>query len=258
MRFSLLRQSLYGVLHIFLGFLPDRAPRILMYHSVGGGSPSAVGRDEFEWQMAYVAQRFRIIPLSQLFNSSWTKGRPLACITFDDGFASVFEHAVPVLASHGISATFFATTGYLGTYHPTFYGKELCMSIGQLRDLVRSGHEAGGHTVSHPKLANIPSGIARKEIEESKATLEVVTGAPVTSFAYPKGSYIQATKALVAAAGFGLAVTIREGSCDMHGDRFALPRIAVDATTSRIEFKGKLSRALYAYEFFKKLYGHAK
>ncbi|MFC5490336.1 polysaccharide deacetylase family protein [Dokdonella soli] len=38
-----------------------------------------------------------------------------ACITFDDGYRDNFEIAVPILRRHGLVATFFIATGYLGT-----------------------------------------------------------------------------------------------------------------------------------------------
>ncbi len=250
---SFLRESVYGLLHVFGGFLPDRAPRIFMYHSVGGSSPLTVRKEEFDWQMAYLAGRFRIVPLSRLFDMPWDEGKPLACVTFDDGFKDACDHAVPVLTTYAIPATFFVTAGYMGGDHPTFYGQERCMSRDDVARLSRAGHEIGGHTVTHPKLASLAPAAAESEIADSKRLLEAVTETPVLSFAYPKGSHTEAVKALVADAGFKLAVTVREGSCVADGDRFALPRIPVDATTGRMQFRGKCSRTLHAYGYLKRL-----
>ena len=250
---SFLRESVCGLLYFFGGFLPDRAPRIFMYHSVGGSSPLTVRVEEFNWQMAYLANRFRIVPLSQLFDTPWNGEKPVACVTFDDGFKDACDHAVPVLTTYAIPATFFVTAGYIGGDHPTFYGQERCMSRDDVARLAHAGHEIGGHTVTHPKLVSLAPAAAESEIADSKRLLEAVTGMPVFSFAYPKGSYTDAVKALVADAGFRLAVTIHEGSCVADGDRFALPRLSVDATTGRMQFRGKCSRALYAYGYLKRL-----
>ena len=248
-----LRESAYGALYFFSWFLPDRAPRIFMYHSVGGSSPLTVRKEEFDWQMAYLAGRFRIVPLSRLFDTPWNGERPVACITFDDGFKDACDHAVPILAKYAVSATFFVTAGYMGGDHPTFYGQERCMSRDDVARLAHAGHEIGGHTVTHPKLASLAPAAAEGEIADSKRLLEAITGTPVLSFAYPKGSHTEAVKALVVDAGFRLAVTIHEGSCVADGDRFALPRLSVDATTSRMQLRGKCSRALYVYGYLKRL-----
>lgn len=50
-------------------------------------------------------------------------------------------------------------------------------------------HEIGAHTLSHVNLMHVPKDVAKREISESRRLLEEVIGKPVTSFAYPYGSY---------------------------------------------------------------------
>ncbi len=249
-----LRELLYAILLIFSSRRPDGAARILMYHSVGGSGPKAVSVKQFRLQMAYLKKYFRITPLLSLFDAGQdTTLASRVCITFDDGFADTYVHAAPILDELGIPATFFITAGYVGRDHPVFYGTEPCMSAGQLTDLVRRGHELGGHTVTHPKLAGLPEESVRAELSGSKAFLKIFIQSEAPAFAYPKGSYNSMVKKLVCEAGFACAVTVREGSCRFTDDRFALPRIAVDAGTGPMQFRGKLSSALYSYERIKKI-----
>src|SRR5919201_575613 len=89
---------------------------ILCYHNVvpqDGGSPDELGLHMplsiFERQMRWLATRFALIPLDE-FVSRLERGaslRRVASITFDDGYASVFEHAWPLLRDLRIPATAF-------------------------------------------------------------------------------------------------------------------------------------------------------
>jgi peptidoglycan/xylan/chitin deacetylase (PgdA/CDA1 family) len=91
------------------------AALILCYHNVvatdqTGGDPELhmpVAR--FEWQMRWLAERYEVVPLAELAGRVVTRGRlkRVAAITFDDGYAGVYSHAVPVLRTLGLPATVF-------------------------------------------------------------------------------------------------------------------------------------------------------
>ncbi|HLQ65177.1 MAG TPA: polysaccharide deacetylase family protein [bacterium] len=68
-----------------------------------------VGRDRFERQMRYVAAHYHVVPLDQLLDPSVSSrdGKPLAAITFDDGYKNVYHVAYPVLRQLGLPATVF-------------------------------------------------------------------------------------------------------------------------------------------------------
>jgi peptidoglycan/xylan/chitin deacetylase (PgdA/CDA1 family) len=70
----------------------------------------------FRWQMALLARCFNVLPLPQAL-AALDAGRlpPRAvCITFDDGYRSVHDLALPVLREFGLPATVFVTSGFLG------------------------------------------------------------------------------------------------------------------------------------------------
>jgi len=119
----------------------------------------------------------------------------------------------------------------------------LMLSESQVKQLVRMGIEVGAHTVSHPILARVDDLSARREILESKATLEEVTGAPVGLFAYPNGQpqrdYLRRHVEMVREAGFSAAVSHAWGACHPGSDRFQLPRMK-PWETSRVGFVGRL------------------
>jgi peptidoglycan/xylan/chitin deacetylase (PgdA/CDA1 family) len=89
---------------------------ILCYHNVVSGEGDRVGdpglhvpRERFERQIRWLAAHYDILSLRE-FTDRLAKGATLrssAVITFDDGYAGIFEHAVPFLVASGIPATVF-------------------------------------------------------------------------------------------------------------------------------------------------------
>lgn len=96
---------------------------ILCYHNVAQpgdcrmGEPGLhVPRDRFEWQMRWLVDHYRVVTLRE-FVDRMTAGaslRSVAAITFDDGYAGVFEHAAPVLQALGLPATVFVVADAVG------------------------------------------------------------------------------------------------------------------------------------------------
>lgn len=90
-----------------------------------------VTSDTFERQLHFLKQNFDIVPLSSLVNSLSTLNsqlsnlnRPLCVITFDDGWRDNYEIAFPILRQHGLPATIFLTTDFIGA-NRAFWHTEL-------------------------------------------------------------------------------------------------------------------------------------
>lgn len=91
----------------------------LIYHRVlAAPDPLLPGVPDvatFERHMRLLKRFFRVLPLSEAvrrLREGTLPGRAL-CISFDDGYADNAELALPVLARHGLPATFFIATAYL-------------------------------------------------------------------------------------------------------------------------------------------------
>lgn len=200
------------------------------------------------------------------------------CLTFDDAYADNFHTARPMLEKAGLPATFFATSGQVGSGRE-FWWDEICRladegrgtvdEVISLRDAVvtlpsrdrdlalaqalgwtserpraredyavmtadelgrLAAHdlfEVGAHTVTHPML---PSLVLREQVAEiggSKSALEQIVGMPVTSFAYPFGTWSAETASAVEAAGFKRAVTAQAGTVGRKFSPYAIPRLLV-------------------------------
>jgi len=89
---------------------------ILCYHNVvmptdagEGDSALHMPRDRFAQQLQWLVAHYDVVPLVEFIRRVETGAtlRYVAAITFDDGYAGVFEHAVPVLDAFGVPATVF-------------------------------------------------------------------------------------------------------------------------------------------------------
>lgn len=70
----------------------------------------------FRWQMALLAKCFNVISLHDAVQLIGTSRMPprAVCITFDDGYRSVHDLALPILQEFKLPATVFVTSGFVG------------------------------------------------------------------------------------------------------------------------------------------------
>jgi peptidoglycan/xylan/chitin deacetylase (PgdA/CDA1 family) len=104
----------------------------------------------------------------------------------------------------------------------------LMLTDAQVVALHRAGMTIGGHTASHPILANLPAPAAREEICTGRERLVELLREPVFLFAYPNGKPVldfgYEHVEMVRAAGFTAALTTAHGVAGAACDRYQLPR----------------------------------
>jgi len=101
------------------------------------------------------------------------------------------------------------------------------MSVAQVTELHRRGHEVGSHTVSHAMLPDLDEAALRREIEAARDTIAGWTGGTVPGFCYPNGDHDERTVAAVVRAGHAYACTTRDGVHGPRDDRYRIPRVDV-------------------------------
>jgi peptidoglycan/xylan/chitin deacetylase (PgdA/CDA1 family) len=71
----------------------------------------------FHWQMALLAECFNVMPLYDALRALDEGRLPprTVCVTFDDGYRSVHDLALPILRKFGLPATVFVTSGFVGS-----------------------------------------------------------------------------------------------------------------------------------------------
>ncbi len=230
---------------------------LLAYHRVNDWSRDAltVRPEEFQWQMNRLAQKYRVICLSELTDLFYRNAVPsenLAAVTFDDGYRDNYLFAYPVLKKMGLGATFFLTAGLVGTRQTLKPGtgrdKDRMLSWEEAAEMAGTGFEFGSHTRTHPRLTGCSSEEARRQIVDSRALLAEKLGRPVELFCYPFGDQSGQIRAMVREAGYAAAVVtppfrrfIRDIPARLAGqpDVYQLPRVGIYQHTTRNMFRGK-------------------
>ncbi|MFI9121690.1 polysaccharide deacetylase family protein [Streptomyces bikiniensis] len=170
-----------------------------------------------------------------------TAGTPLpprpVVLTFDDGFADLVGPTAEALASRGLPATAYLTTGAITPGRPCLLPPAPMMTLSQAPRLEQYGMEVGAHTVTHPQLDTLASNVLRRELRESKAALEDVLGHEVIHLAYPHGYNSPAVRRAAKAAGYASAVAVRHALSSRTDELFRLARLIVRRghTTADVE-----------------------
>lgn len=125
--------------------------------------------------------------------------------------------------------------------------RDLMMRDYQVRQLADAGMEVGGHTLTHPILAEQSPDEARREIRDGREALEGIVDRPVRLFAYPNGrpgqDYAPEHVDMVRDCAFDAAVSTAPGAAGPGADPFQLPRFTPwDQTPTR--FGLRLARNL--------------
>ncbi len=146
----------------------------------------------------------------------------MALITFDDGYRSVLDVALPFLERFGYPAVVFVPTEFVGRTNQFDLESEpeepLC-DWDDLRELERRGVAVQSHGASHRAFSELTPAERSSELERSKAALEAQLAHTVELFAYPYGDDAGLPADLRAA----LVRSGYRGACGYGGAPFSLP-----------------------------------
>ncbi|KUG61064.1 hypothetical protein AVL61_07815 [Kocuria rosea subsp. polaris] len=90
--------------------------------------------------------------------------QPMVSITFDDGWQSVYDRALPLLDKHGFPSTQYINASAIET--PNF------MTADELRQMHGSGHEIASHSYEHVDLSAISADRLDEQMRKSDEMLE--------------------------------------------------------------------------------------
>jgi len=256
---------------------------ILAYHrvaEVGFVDPQLddwnVPPPAFERQVAALKEVADIIPLPDLpkrLAQAQPGDKPVVCLTFDDGYASVLRYALPILERYQAPATIFLVTKFIGFPAPLPFDRwsrkncrrvpklawraldwqdlDVCLNSGLITIGAHSHQHLDGRACSHAQLADEAG-------RSHEVLLRHFGECHAQVYAYPygctrlgevPGAYVNA----VQAAGFRLAVSTDLGLADSHSDPFRLPRVETHALDSPAVMRAKAYGALVPYRLTDRL-----
>lgn len=207
---------------------------VLMYHGLHRepGEPHfdprySVRPLEFERQMQRLAQRR---------GHAWLPGDlkndvgavPAVMVSFDDGFTSDAETALPCLQAAGLRACFFVTSG--------FVDRPGRVTRSQLRALAAAGMTIGSHGATHRFLNTLTAADLRDELRRSRDELEQLLGRAVTLLALPGGRGGAREHDAARDAGYALSFGSEPGDNRMATRTGLVQRVPVVRDTTLDEF----------------------
>ena len=201
---------------------------VLNYHQVEqkNGNPLTLWPDQFEAQMAYLAEEgYTPIKIDEMMDAL-ENGAPLpekpVIITFDDGYADNYEYAYPILKKYGFKATIFLIYDFTNAY-PNYLTWE------QIDEMKQSGLiRFESHTMTHANLAELDSADElRHEIADSHDLLSEKIGYDMHYIAYPGGRVNPEIEEITRAAGYRGGFTVHYGLSTPTEGRYQMDRIPI-------------------------------
>jgi len=224
-----------------------RTLAILVFHHIGEPSPG----NERTW--FYVPEATFAGHLAHLRDRDWTvldvatflRGLSApdtlparaALLTFDDGYRSVLDVALPWLRRFNYPAVTFVPTEFVGRANEfdDDEPREPICDWNALRALQAGGVAVQSHSVSHRPFSDLTASAQEHELRESKRLLEAELRNPVETFAYPygdAGADDAGLDALMEKVGYQAACVFKQGPLLMPAaDRYRLARVAVGPDT---------------------------
>jgi peptidoglycan/xylan/chitin deacetylase (PgdA/CDA1 family) len=224
-------------------------PVVLMYHGMGApqgasvfsrGQKYWVSAEQFASQLSLIREHgLSAVSLGEVANDHKLRQPPTRgiSITFDDGRASDYAVAFPLLKRNSFSATFFLNTAWIG--RPGY------LNWLQIAEMKRAGMSFESHAHEHVYLTRLPSSALNMQLRVSKQILEDRLSQPVNFLAAPYGDVNRRVIHAALAAGYKFVCT--SWSWPARAGASTVSRVAIYHSTTVGEFARLLQGNLSCY-----------
>lgn len=229
--------ALFFSLILSLGILCSPLPafadlQVLIYHRFGEDRypTTNVAVESFHAQMAYLKENgYRVVSLASVA-TALKENRPVpdraVVITIDDGYASTYTQAWPILKAFGYPFTIFLNIQAVND------GYHNILNWQQIAEMRAAGVDIQDHGYAHHRLADWPPqmdenayrGWIGGDLRKGAAILAQQTGERPKFLAIPYGEYNRIVIEEAIKVGYEAILTQDPGSVSSETSRFQIPR----------------------------------
>jgi peptidoglycan/xylan/chitin deacetylase (PgdA/CDA1 family) len=217
---------------------------ILIYHVILAAPAGAPFPGLYVTPALFAAQMhalatagYHAVTMDEMWDN-WHHGTPLPpgkpiVISFDNGYATQYTAALPVLRS----------LGWVGVENLQLSGlppSQGGLSRRQVRALVRDGWELDTQGFSHADLITLSPSALHFQVAVARTTIRDRYHVAARWFCYPSGHYNATVIAAVRAAGFRGSTTVVRAWANPREDPYRLPRLEVLAGTAPASLLGEI------------------
>lgn len=225
--------------------------RILTYHRIGlprygPYERCTVPPGRFLRQLRVLrALRYKFSTLDAValwLRSGGRMDRGAVILTFDDGYAELYDRVFPLLREIGAGAVVYLVSGMEADLWRHDSREPLpLLTWPQIREMADAGFVFGSHTATHCDLTRCTARELHEEVRGSKMRIEDELDREVRHLSYPYGACNDRVVDAVREAGYATACTTRKSAVRPGADPLALPRLTVGKRMGIIRFLMRLS-----------------
>ncbi len=178
---------------------------------------------------ALAREGWRTLSLEEFAHQRTAQGAPRTfLLSFDDGYGALAEHAYPLLADLGFTATTFLITDYVGKTNtwdlPYTWNRLAHLGWHEIEQWRARGFDFASHGATHRRLTWLDDAAIETELGSSRDALTARLGPGAgRAIAYPFGAVNQRVLGFARRAGYELGF----GGVRGNGDPLLVSRIPV-------------------------------
>lgn len=221
----------------------SKAVPVLLYHDISNQhhDPYTISPSLFAAQLEWLYEAgYRAVTIGEACAAPSGEHDRLVALTFDDGYASFVNYALPLCHAYGFSATIAVIGNLVGRFMER-EGRRPMLSWDEYRYLVADGTvEVACHTFALHSMAALSSpttaGLAA-DLSLFQQTVERELGKKAAVLAWPYGIYRPEWVEVARRAGFSYLLTSNEDLLSGNNDCSAVPRLAIGNKLDLISFQ---------------------
>lgn len=237
-------KTLFAAADLVMGSWPG--PRLLIYHQVRPhpGRQMEVSVEAFKAHLRWLRANATVVRLEEaLLRRGQPDAHNLFVLTFDDGYADLFETVYPLLDDLAMPFTLYLSTKHVETQQPMSPGSQP-LTWDQIAKMAEGGlMTLGAHTHEHMDLRLASLNQIEADLGESNGLIKDRVGIVPVHFAYPWGYWSPIADTVVrkhyrsAALGGGRPLTAAS-------DPFLTHRLPVQRSDGAFFFRRKARRGM--------------